>query len=82
MPLPTLATSVSEIKQIALFLANKGGSGYLCWPECERFFKVYSGQLHTHGIGAPSPSTAQTLSRLPRELLAQGGQGIRTFGRQ
>ena len=66
-----------EIKQIALFLANQGGSGYLSWPECERFFNVYSGQLHTHGIGAPA--TAQTLSRLHRMLLAQGGQGVRAF---
>ena len=68
-----------EIKQIALFLANRGGSHYLCWPECERFFNVYSGQLHANGSGALAPSTAQALSRLHRVLLAQGGQGIRTF---
>ena len=69
----------SKIKQIALFLANSGGSNYLSWPECQRFLKVYSGQLHTHGSGASSPSTAQALSCLHRVLLAQGGQGIRTF---
>ena len=69
----------SEIKQIALFLANRGGSNYLSWPECQRLFKIYSGQLHTHGTGAPSPSTALAFSGLHRVLLAQGGQEVRTI---
>ena len=73
--------SPPEIKQIALFLANRGGTNCLTWPECERFLKVYSGQLPANGTGVPPPpsSTAQALSRLHRVLLAQNGAGIRTF---
>ena len=68
-----------EIKQIVLFLANKGGSNYLSWPECERFFTVYPGQLHGHDCEAVPSLTAQALSRLHTVLLAHGGQGIRAF---
>ena len=69
----------SEIKQTALFLANKGGSNHLCWSECERFFRAYSGQLHTHDAEVVPTSTARALSLLHTVLLVQGGPGVRTF---
>ena len=68
-----------EVKQIALFLANRGATNHLSWPECERFLKVYSGQLHACGTGAKVPSTVQALSHLHTVLLTQRAQGIRTF---
>ena len=68
-----------EIKQIALFLANKGGGNYLSWPECERFLKVYSGQLHANEAEAAPSLAALAPARLHRVLLAHGGAGIRTF---
>ena len=68
-----------EVKQAALFLANRGGAYYLSQSECERFFKVYSGQLHANDAGRAPPLTVPALSCLHRVLLAHGGQGIRTF---
>ena len=68
-----------KIKPIALFLANKGGSHYFSWPECERFFRICSGPLYTHGGEAAPSLTAQALSCLHRVLLAQGDQGVRAF---
>ena len=68
-----------EIKQIALFLANRGGTSYLSWPECERFFSVCSGSLNTEDTEPVFASTAQALARLHSVLLAQGGPGVRAF---
>ena len=64
-----------KIKQITLFLANRGDTNDLRWSECERFFKTCSGPMPPKG----SASKALALSRLHTVLLAHGGQGVRTF---
>ena len=71
--------SALKTKQVALFLANRDGANYLSWAACERFLKVYAGQLHGNGVEAAPSRAAQALSRLHAVLLTQGGPGIRTF---